>query len=69
MIIYSAQCLISPVWYAMASVWSLKKKKISQLLGVPLKTHVLGTRLYISERLSSPILQDRLARLRKSHLC
>ena len=37
--------------------------EISQLLGVPLKTHASGTRLYISERLSSVILKDRLARL------
>ena len=37
--------------------------EISQLLGVPLMTHASGTRLYISERLSSLILQDGLARL------
>ena len=37
--------------------------EISQLLGVPQKTHASGTRLYISERLSSLILEVRLARL------
>ena len=37
--------------------------EISQLMEVPLMTHASGTRLYISERLSSLILQDGLARL------
>ena len=38
--------------------WHQVEFDISQLMGVPLNTHALGTRLYISEWLSSLLRYD-----------